>query len=77
MINDKSSAHGGGEINPFTNYVSTKYKLINVWMLIKTLPLLFINGNEDERRKSEQTGCLRQNKKKGKSKKKKKMFACF
>ncbi len=30
---------GGGEINPFTNYISTKYKLINVWMLIKMRPL--------------------------------------
>lgn len=39
---------GGGEINPFTNYASTKYKLINVWLLIKMLPLVFINGNAGE-----------------------------
>lgn len=30
---------GGAEINPFTNYISTKRKLINVWLLIKMLPL--------------------------------------
>ena len=50
---------GGGEINPFTNYISTKYKLINVWMLIKTLPLLFISGDAGEDSNFWQDDCWR------------------
>lgn len=43
--------HGGGEINPFTNYISTKYKLINVWMLIKKLLFYLLMGIQEFRAK--------------------------
>lgn len=42
---------GGAEINPFTNCISTKRKLLNVWMLIKMNSLLVLNGNTDEHEK--------------------------
>lgn len=49
---------GGAEINPFTNYISTKRKLINVWLLIKMLPSFRFFFLWERRRAQEMCVCL-------------------